>query len=57
MITTSTNALIITIPTAATTPSTRPLSSLDDLLPVSPKAGNDKSKVKGESKKGRFQPY
>lgn len=57
MITTSTNALIITIPTAATTPSTRKLSSLDDLLPVSPKAGNDKSKVKGESKKGRFQPY
>jgi len=35
----------------------RPLSSLNDLLPVSPKAGNGKSKSKGESKKGRFQPY
>lgn len=33
----------------------RPLSSLNDLLPVSPTKG--KGKGKGESKKGRFQPY
>jgi len=50
--------MIINIPQPTTKNSTnRPLSNLADLLPVSPKAGNGKSKSKGESKKGRFQPY
>jgi len=50
--------MIINMQQPTTTNSTKkPLSSLAELLPISPKVGNGKSKGKGESKKGRFQPY